>query len=57
MVVAYVLPRNGMLLLRTCAKRMVGTMQMDMKYATIPLFASEKRRLYREAKYACVLSE
>ena len=55
-VVADVPPRYGMLLSRTCANRMCGTMQMDMKYATIPLFVGETRRLYREARYAYVLS-
>ena len=45
-VVADVPPRYDMLFSRNCAKRMRGTMKMDMKYATIPLFASETRILY-----------
>ena len=32
-------------------------MQMRMKCATIPLCLGETRRLYREARYAYVLSE
>ena len=34
-----------------------GTMHMDRKYATIPLFAVEIRRIYKEAIYSYVLSE
>ena len=57
MVVADVPPRYGMLLSRTYSKRIGGTIQMDMKYETIPLFVGETRRLHREERYAYVLSE
>jgi len=30
-------------------------MHMDMKYATIPMFAKETRWLYREAKFTYVV--
>jgi hypothetical protein len=32
-------------------------MQMDMTYATVPVFGGEKRRLYRETKFAYVVSD
>jgi hypothetical protein len=48
-VVADVPPKFGMLLSRSWIKRMGGTLQMDLTYATIPVFRGEHRRLYREA--------
>ena len=40
-------PKFGMLLSRSWAAKLKGTLQMDMSYATIPLFGQD-RRLYRE---------
>jgi hypothetical protein len=48
-VVADVPPKFGMLLSRSCIKRLGGTLQMDLTYATIPVFGGEHRRLYRES--------
>ena len=56
-VVTDVPPKYGMLLSMISAKRMGGTMQMDMKYATLPFCARETRRLYSKDRYAYVLSE
>jgi hypothetical protein len=39
----------GMLLSRSWIKRLGGTLQMDLTYATIPIFGGEHRRLYRES--------
>ena len=44
-VVADIEPKFGMLLSRSWAKRAGGTFQMDLSYATIPIFGGEQRRL------------
>jgi hypothetical protein len=46
-VVADIPPKFGMLLSRSWAAKLKGTLQMDMSYATIPVFGHD-RRLYRE---------
>ena len=46
-VVVDIPPKFGMLLSRSWATKLKGTLQMDMSYATIPIFGQE-RRLYRE---------
>ena len=46
-VVVDVPVKFGMLLSRSWVAKLKGTLQMDMSYATIPIFG-EKRRLYRE---------
>jgi hypothetical protein len=46
-VVANIPPKYGMLLSRSRGAKLQGTLQLDMSYATIPLF-DQKRRLYRE---------
>jgi hypothetical protein len=46
-VVADIPPKFGMLLSRSWAAKLKGTLQMDMSYATIPVFGQD-RRLYRE---------
>jgi ribosomal protein L31 len=48
-VVVDVPPKFGMLLSRSWIKRLGGTLQMDLTYATIPVFGGEHRRLYRGA--------
>ena len=44
-VVADVPPTFGMLLSRYCIKKLGGTLQMDLTYATILVFGGEHRRL------------
>jgi hypothetical protein len=46
-VVVDIPPKFGMLLSRSWAAKLKGTLQMDMAYATIPVFG-QYRRLYRE---------
>jgi hypothetical protein len=46
-VVAEILPKYGMLLSRSWGAKLKGTLQLDMSYATIPVFGKQ-RRLYRE---------
>jgi hypothetical protein len=48
-MVADVPSKFGMLLSRSWIKRLGGILQMDLTYATIPMFGGEHRRLYREA--------
>lgn len=48
-VVVDVPPKFGMLLSRGWIKRLGGTLQNDLSYATVPVFGGESRRLYREA--------
>jgi ribonuclease HI len=56
-VVANVPPKFGMLLSRSWIKRLGGTLQMDLTYATISVFGGEHRRLYREAQLAYIVSD
>ena len=56
-VVEYVSTIYGMLLYGTGDKNMGGTMQMDMNYAIVLVFAGETRRLFREDKFAYFISD
>ena len=56
-VVANVPPKFSMLLSRSWIKRLGGTLQMDLTYATILVFGGEHRRLYREAQLAYIVSD
>jgi hypothetical protein len=55
-VVDDVPPKFGMLLSRYWIKILGGTLQMDLTYATIPVFGGEHRKLYREAQLAYIVS-
>ena len=46
--VADIPPKYGMLLSRSWGAKLQGSLQMDMSYATIPVF-NQNRRLYRES--------
>ena len=50
-VVADITPKFGMFLSRSWAKKVGGSLQMDLSYATIPVFGGENRRLYRKLQY------
>jgi ribonuclease HI len=56
-VVADVPPKFDMLLSRYWIKRIGGTLQMDLTYATIPMFGGEHRRLYKESQLAYNISD
>jgi hypothetical protein len=56
-VVVDVPPKFGMFLSRSWIKNLGGTLQMDLTYATIPVFGGEHRRLYREAQLAYIVSD
>ena len=50
-------PKFGLLLYRSWRKRIAGTLQMDLTYATIPMFGGETKRLYRENQLAYIISK
>jgi len=54
--VAGILPKFGMLISRMWAKKVGGSLQMDLAYATIPIFGGENRRLYREVRLAYIVN-
>jgi hypothetical protein len=56
-VVADIPPMFGMLLSKTWAKKVGGSLQMDITYATIPMFGDEHRRIYREVRLAYIVSD
>jgi ribonuclease HI len=56
-VVANIPPKFGMLLSRTWAKKVGGSLQMDLTYSTIPVFGGEHMRLYREVRLAYIVSD
>lgn len=56
-VVADIPSKFDMLLSRSWSKKLGGTLQMDMSYATVPIFWGEFRRLYRETKLAYIVSD
>ena len=56
-VVADITPNFGMLLSRSWAKKVGLTLQIDLTYATIPIFGGENRRLYRELQFAYIVTD
>jgi ribonuclease HI len=56
-VVADIPPKFGLLLSCSWRKRMGGTFQMDLLYATVPVFGGELKRLYIENKLAYIISD
>jgi hypothetical protein len=56
-VVDDVPPKFGIILSISWIKRLGGTLQMDLTYATIPMFEGEHRRLYIEAHLAYIISD
>jgi len=47
----------GMLLSRSRGEKLGGSLQLDMTYATIPIFGGQTRRLCREEKIAYKISD
>jgi hypothetical protein len=56
-IVADIPPKFGMLLSRSWAKKVGGTLYMDLSYATIPIFGGEQRRLYIEVRLSYLVSD
>jgi hypothetical protein len=56
-VVDKIPPKFGMLLSITWAKKVGGSLQVDLTYATIPIFGGENMRLYREVRLDYIVSD
>jgi ribonuclease HI len=56
-VIADIPPKYGMLLSRSWGAKLGGTIQLDMSYATIPVFGGQFTRLYRETRLAYTVSD
>jgi hypothetical protein len=56
-VVADVPAKYGMLLSRSWGAKLGGSVQLDMTYATIPIFGGQFTRLYRETRLAYTVSD
>jgi len=56
-VVVDIEPKFGMLLSRLWEKRLGGTLQMDLSYATVPVYGGKSMRLYRENQLAYMISD
>jgi ribonuclease HI len=56
-VLADIPPKFGLILSCLWGKRLGGTLQMDLSYATIPVFGGELKRLYRENQLAYIISD
>jgi hypothetical protein len=56
-VVADIPPKFFILLSKNWAKKVGGSLQMDLTYATIPVFGGEHRRLYRNVSLAYIVSD
>ena len=54
-VVIHIPPKFGMLISRYWTKKLGGTLQIDLKYATVPIFGGDQRRLYREVQLAYIV--
>ena len=55
-VVVDIPPKFGLLLSRSWSKRLGGTFQMDLTYATISMFGGETKSLYRENQLVYIIS-
>jgi hypothetical protein len=56
-VVVDIPPKYGMLLSRSWGAKLGGSLQLDMTYATIPIFDGQFTRLYRETRLAFTVSD
>jgi hypothetical protein len=56
-VIADIPPKYGMLLSRSWGAKLGGSLQLDMSYATIPIFGGQFTRLYRETRLAYTVSD
>ena len=55
-VIADIPPKYGLLLSRSWGAKLGGSLQLDMTYATIPVFGGQLTRLYREMRLAYTVS-
>jgi hypothetical protein len=55
-IVVDIPPKFGILLSRMWAKKVGGSLQMDLTYSTIPVFGGEHKRIYREVRLAYIIN-
>ena len=55
-VVVDITPKFGIILSRSWEKKVGGTLNMDLTYATILVFGGENRRLYRELQFLYIVT-
>jgi ribonuclease HI len=56
-VIVDIPPKYGLLLSRSWGAKLGGSLQLDMTYATIPMFGGQLTRLYRETRLAYTVSD
>jgi hypothetical protein len=56
-VIVDIPPKYGLLLSRSWGAKLGGSLQLDMNYATIPVFGGQLTRLYREMRLAYTVSD
>jgi hypothetical protein len=56
-VIVDIPPKYGLLLSRSWGAKLGGSLQLDMKFATIPVFGGQFTRLYRETRLAYIVSD
>jgi hypothetical protein len=56
-VIADIPPKYGMLLSRSRGAKLGGSLQLDMSYATIPIFGGQFTQLYKETRLAYTVSD
>ena len=56
-VVVDIPPKFSLLLSLPWRKRLGGTLNMDLLYATIPMFGGDLKRLYKENQLAYIISD
>jgi ribonuclease HI len=56
-VIVDIPPKYGMLLSRSWGAKLGGSLQLDMSYATIPVFGGQFTHLYRETRLAYTVSD
>jgi hypothetical protein len=50
-------PKFGMILCKSWAKKVGGSLQMDLTYVTIPFFGGEHKILYIDVRLAYIMSD
>jgi len=56
-VIVDIPPKYGMLLSRSWGAKLGGSLQLDMSYATIPMFGGQFTHLYRDTRLAYTVSD
>jgi hypothetical protein len=54
-IVTNISPKFGMILSKMWAKKVGGSLQMDLTYPTIPIFGGDHMRLYKEVRLPYII--